>query len=310
MSPTYEITAEEVGRRLDVFLAEKYPEVSRGIIQKLIKDGSVTVNGKKVTPHLALRLGDRVEMNEEPQPVAPPEMKPRADIKLDVVYEDDDVAVINKPSGLLVHPTVRDEHDTLAHAVLAYWPQAATVGEAPERPGIVHRLDREASGLMVIAKTKKAFDSLKRQFQKHTVKKEYVVLVYGRPPKDEGTIDLSIGRSAKGDRMAARAETLPGDREAITHYRIKEILKNATLLDVTIETGRTHQIRAHFKALGNPVVGDPLYQASHFTTLPINRLFLHAARLAFTHPTTRRKMKFEAPLPPELEAILTRLRQD
>ncbi|MEA3249828.1 MAG: RluA family pseudouridine synthase [Patescibacteria group bacterium] len=310
MRNEHKIDEASAGKRLDVFLAETLAGISRSAIQKSIKDGEVTLNGERAKPHTALREEDIVSVSEEAAtPPGPMKLTPRPDIKLNIVHEDDDIIVLNKPSGLLVHPAVRAEDDTLANALLAHYPDITGVGEGPERPGIVHRLDRDASGLLVVAKNKKAYAALKRQFQKHDIKKEYAVLVHGRPPEDEGTIDMAIGRSTRERRMAARAEPLKGDREAVTHYRADEFFMDASLLTVRTETGRTHQIRAHFKALGCPVAGDKLYGSKKSRSLPVQRLFLHAKMLGFKHPTTRKRMEFKTPLPTELEDVLGGLRR-
>ncbi|MBI4458184.1 RluA family pseudouridine synthase [Candidatus Uhrbacteria bacterium] len=306
----FKVEQKDAGSRLDIFLTAHLKGVSRSRIQKTIKGGQVTVNGKPVTPHLAMEENDLVVLAEMPAASTKKmKMRPRADIALDVVYEDDDVAVVNKPSGLLVHPSPQNEEETLAHALLARWPKIAKVGESTERPGIVHRLDKEASGLLVVAKNKKAYENLKAQFQKHSIKKEYAVLVHGSPAKDEGSVSLAIGRAASGDKMAARAETMEGDRTALTHYRIEEKFAFATLLKVWTETGRTHQIRAHFKALGCPVVGDPLYVLKQGARASSPRLFLHAKKLAFDHPVTGERKEFEAPLPKDLADALKSMKK-
>ncbi len=304
------ITTAEAGQRLDLFLAAKHPDISRSRLQAAIKEGRILLNGKPAKPHTFLKAEDVISFSAEAvEPVGEPKkLKGRKDIAFGVVYEDGDLAVIDKPSGLLVHPTVQNETDTLAHALVGKWPTIAKIGDSPLRPGIVHRLDKDASGLMVVARTKKSFDDLKKQFQEHSIEKEYAVLVNGRPAQDAGTVTLSIGRSVRGDRMAARAEEEEGDRPAVTHYKAEEYLPGATLLTVRTETGRTHQIRAHFFALGLPVAGDPLYRLKRGATVPATRLFLHAKRLAFTHPKTGKRVEFIAPLPRDLEATLAKLR--
>ncbi len=307
---TFTVTASDAGQRLDVFLARGLSALTRSKIQSLIKNGLILLNGNIAKPHAFLHADDVVTMSSgDAKPVKKAKKLTPSTRELNVVFEDDDLAVINKPAGLLVHPTVQDEKDTLAHALVAYWPKIAKVGDAPEqRPGIVHRLDKAASGLLVVAKTAKAFESLKRQFQEHTVEKEYAVLVNGRPPKDEDTVTVSIGRAASGTKMAARAEAEEGDRPAVTRYRVEEAFKGATLLSVRTETGRTHQIRATFHAIGCPVVGDQLYHVHRGPSVAAPRLFLHAKRLAFTHPVTDERLEFTAPLPPELEKVLKNLR--
>ncbi len=310
MQYAFTITAEDAGSRLDVFLTRQLAGRSRSQVQKLIKDGVVLLNGKVPTPHIALRAGDKIFFELPEAPAAAEGLKPRPDISIPVVYEDDDVLVVDKPSGLLVHPTVRDETDTLANALVAQFPQIAGVGEAPDRPGIMHRLDKDASGLMVVAKDQAAYLSLKKQFQDRTIDKEYSVLVQGRPPKDSGTVSLAIGRAAGGDKMAARSEPMEGDRPAVTHYRVEKLFADASLLTVKTETGRTHQIRAHFKALGCPVAGDPLYKPARGRRLAVARLFLHCSRLAFSHPATGRRLEFRSPLPPDLQKELDKLRPE
>ncbi len=318
MKKKFKVTAKDAGQRLDSWLTAKLPEVSRSRIQKWIKSELVTVNGKTVTPHLALAEKDVIDIKDDAEATAvvSENLVPRPDIGLAVVYEDKDIVVVNKPSGLIVHPAIPGESETLANALIARYPEIAKVGDDPDRPGIVHRLDREASGLLVVARTKAAFENLKAQFQAHVVKKEYAVLIDGYPPADAGTVKMPIGRSASGGKMAARPvkfnkisgdmEVAPGDRTAITHYRIEEKFPKTTYLTVRTETGRTHQIRAHFHALGTPVVGDPLYGANRVGRMNASRLFLHAKALAFHHPATDKELSFSAPLPKELEDILKR----
>ncbi len=320
MKKTYQITQEDAGQRLDTWLTAKLPEVSRSRIQKWIKAGLVTINDEAVTPHEALSLEDTVEVADYDAPKTKEDaLLPRPDIGVDVVYEDDDIIVANKPSGLIVHPAIPGESNTLVNALIAQFPEIVGIGDDSQRPGIVHRLDREASGLLVIARTKAAFKNLKAQFQAHVVKKEYAVLIDGYPPADSGTIKLPIGRSASGGKMAARPiklnkrsgelEMTPGDRTAITHYRIEEKLPKVTFLTVRTETGRTHQIRAHFHALGVPVVGDPLYGANRVGRMNSPRLFLHAKSLSFQHPVTDIELSFSAPLPKELDEVLKKARK-
>lgn len=309
MKKKFTIDAEAAGTRLDAWLAARLKATSRSRVQKWIKSGAVLVNGATTTPHYALEDGDTIAVDapDEPAPDAP--LVPRDDIAFEVVHEDKDIIVVNKPSGLIVHPAVPGESETLANAIIARYPEVAAIGDAQDRPGIVHRLDREASGLMVVARTKDAFAALKAQFQAHVVKKEYAVLIDGEAPQDSGTIRLAIGRSASGGKMAARHEAGEDDKDAVTHYRVEERLPKTTYLTVRTETGRTHQIRAHFHALGIPVVGDPLYGTKRPGRLPAPRLFLHAKTLAFTHPVTDKQLEFHVPLPKELEDVLEDLRR-
>src|SRR5687767_6847209 len=272
MKATYKVDKDGAGSRLDAWLAKRLPDVSRSRIQKWIKAGTVLRNGAKETPHVTLQAGDKIAIDAKDAPAADAPLEPRHEI----VVEDEHIAVVNKPAGLIVHPAIPGESETLANALLAKYPEIASVGDSPERPGIVHRLDREASGLLVVARTPAAFANLKSQFQSHVVKKEYVVLIDGEPPQDSGTIRLSIGRSSSGGKMAARHEPGEDDKDAVTHYRLEEKFPKASLLTVRTETGRTHQIRAHFHALGCPVVGDTLYGLRKQGRLPASRLFLHA----------------------------------
>ncbi|MEY4723809.1 MAG: hypothetical protein RLZZ324_1322 [Candidatus Parcubacteria bacterium] len=296
-------TAEDVGTRIDVYLTKQVQGFSRTHAQAAIKAGQVTVNGKTVTPHYALRIDEVIDMDAEEKPKEI-SMKPWKEGKLDILHEDDDVIVINKPSGMLVHPAVPTDHESLAHALLAHFPKIAKVGEDVTRPGIMHRLDRDASGVMVVAKTKKAYENLKEQFQMHDIEKVYTVLVEGTTPEDSGTIRLAIGRKKGDGKMAARHLAKDGDKEAITHYRVEERWPRATLLTVRTETGRTHQIRAHMHAIGCAVAGDPLYGTGRPNRLPVPHLFLHAGKLSFNHPKTGERMSFEAPLPKELQHVI------
>ncbi|MFA6603924.1 MAG: RluA family pseudouridine synthase [Patescibacteria group bacterium] len=313
MNISHTVQPEENGSRFDVLLAKLFTERSRSQLQKLIKQGVIRLNGKKVTPHFAVETGDVIESSVDLESVIerPTSLKPRPDIAINVIHDEESFAVVEKPAGLLMHPTVRAETETLAAAVLARWPEIAAVGESFERPGIMQRLDKEASGLVVIAKTPAAYDSLKKQFQEHTIEKEYSVLAHGHTPKDSGTIDLAIGRAASGDKMAARSEPMEGDRPAVTHYRVEQYYTNSALLAVRTETGRTHQIRAHLKALGNPIVGDTLYHPKlgmgFKTASP--RLFLHARLLAFTNPATGVRVEFHSPLPADLQEVLQPLKK-
>lgn len=308
MSKQIIIQPEDAGKRLDVYLAAQLPQASRSRLQKLIKTGDVTLNGKKTTPHEAVAAGAVVEFPEAAGVAPANELVPRADLALDIVHEDAAVLVINKPAGQLVHPAA-GETDTVANAVLGRYPAVAKVGESPDRPGIVHRLDKDASGLLVIAKTPKAYASLKQQFQDHTVLKEYAVLVGGTPPEDAGTINLAVGRASFGGKMAAHAEAREGDREATTHYTVEERYPNAALLAVRTETGRTHQIRVHLNALGCPVAGDVLYGLKNAARLAAPRLFLHCRRLGFDHPKTGQRVEFTAPLPQELKDYLEKMKK-
>jgi 23S rRNA pseudouridine1911/1915/1917 synthase len=294
------------GTRLDVYLT-KHLNLSRSQIQKLIKAGSVTLNGNPVTPHTAIE-SESIVFYPETEIKLSTEKSGAIPI-LDVVYEDQDVMVINKPAGLIVHQaTPYDTNPTVGDAVLELKPEIAHVGDDPTRPGIVHRLDKDVSGLMVIAKTQPAFEHLKKQFQSRTIHKEYLALVYGELPKDHDFIDLKIIRSKSRGRMVARPDSQEG-KEALTEYHVIERLKTTTYVRVRIHTGRTHQIRVHFFALGHSIVGDQLYKLKKMKWRPIDidRIFLHATRLTFQLPNKEEKT-FTSPLPDKLENILIHAR--
>jgi 23S rRNA pseudouridine1911/1915/1917 synthase len=297
------IPEHEAGFRLDAWLVMKHPKVSRTQAQKRIKEGLVLVNGKTSKPGQTLEPEDTVE--ELPKPEAEPEKNPAPEPK--IVAETADWAVIEKPPGLLVHPAPSQQTNTLVDFLLKQWPKIKKVGDAPERPGIVHRLDREASGLMVIAKTQKSFKALKSQFQEHSIGKAYLALVHGKVSHDTDRIETPIGRVSGMGRMAARVQSKPDDKEARSEYDVLERFPHATLVRVKTETGRMHQVRVHMKSIGHPLVGDSLYAAGHKSSPSLGkcpRLFLHAELLAFNDPTTGDRLEFRAKLPNDLNDFL------
>lgn len=228
------------------------------------------------------------------------------DSPFDVIYEDPDVLVIVKPAGLLVHKVLgKEEEVTLADLLVERYPEIKGVGEKPERPGIIHRLDKDVSGLMVVARNQAAFEFMKKQFQERTMKKEYIALVHGNLSKDEDTIRLKIARSREKARMVARPENQEG-RDAVTHYTVLDRWRNYDLVNIKIETGRTHQIRVHFHALGHPLVGDPLYKIRGIKPKALGRVFLHATKLTLTLPSGEVKT-FDSPLPQDLADVLPTL---
>jgi 23S rRNA pseudouridine1911/1915/1917 synthase len=330
---TIEVPAEARGQRLDQFLAEQLEGVSRSRVQLLIDQGGVLVNGLREKASLKLRGGERIDVTGEPRP-APLKAIPE-DIPLDVVYEDADLAVVNKPAGMMVHAGAGQSDDernrgTLVNALLYRFQKLSSTG-GDLRPGIVHRLDKNTSGLIVVAKNDRAHAALAEMFSSHRIKKTYVALVQGSVERAKGTINASVGRDPlRRTRMTARP--LENARTAVSHYEVVRRLSNRfgkfTLVRVRIETGRTHQIRVHMASIGNPVVGDTLYggpgqltdqAASQAATskaarrkaeperLRLGRNFLHAAQLEFAHPVTGKLLQLEAPLPAELEAFLSRL---
>jgi 23S rRNA pseudouridine1911/1915/1917 synthase len=289
------------GERLDVFLARRIPDFARAQFQRLIDKGFVFVNGERKKPSLKLRSGDRIEADIEIPEPGPVEAEA---IPLAVLYEDEAIAVIDKPAGMVVHPGAGARTGTLVHALLHRYPGIRGVGEE-DRPGIVHRLDKETSGVILVARTAAAHIELKRQFKAREVKKVYLALVVGRPAREEGSFDWPIGRHHRhGERMSIKTDK---PRTAITDYRTIRSYGEFTLLEVRPLTGRTHQIRVHLAAAGHPVAGDRRYGSRKNDGPRFPRFFLHARELSFTHPVTGARMTFAAPLPAALEAVLDAL---
>ena len=286
----------DAGKRLDVFLQEHLPEFSRSRLQDWIKAGRVRVNGAGERPSSRLRGGEAVEV----EPAALPPLKAYAeDLPLEILYQDDDVIAVNKPAGMVVHAGAGRHSGTLVNALLHHFGTLAK-GGGEERPGIVHRLDRFTSGVLLVARTDAAHRGLAAQFAGRTVEKVYLALVHGRVKADQGRIEKPISRDpVRRLRMTAR---LGEGRSAITEYRVLERLAGFTYLEVRIRTGRTHQIRAHFASIGHPVAGDRLYGAPAQTEglPPLERTFLHAHRVRFSHPVTGAPVTVEAPLAAEL----------
>ena len=322
---TLTVSPEDSGQRLDQYLAAKLAEVSRARVQQLIEKGEVLVNDAAAKASLRLRGGEQVTVTGPPQ--APPLRAMAEEIPLDIVYEDDDLAIVNKPAGMMVHAGAGATEDarnrgTLVNALLHHFGALSGVG-GELRPGIVHRLDRATSGLMVVAKNDESHRRLARQFSGREVHKTYVALVHGWPKKDRGTIQSAISRHAqRRTRMTTRGA---GGRDAVTHYVVTRKIDSPygkfALLEVKIETGRTHQIRVHMSSLGHPVVGDTLYgapgglrtesgkrrAAGAPATLALGRNFLHSAKLELAHPRTGERLSFSRGLPIELEDLLGQL---
>ena len=314
------ITPDATGQRLDQFLASRL-DVSRARVQELIADEKILVNDAPAKPSLKLRGDERISILG---PAARPPLRAIAEeIPLDILYEDDALAVINKPAGMMVHAGAGATDDarnrgTLVNALLHYFGSLSAVG-GETRPGIVHRLDKETSGLIVVAKSDDAHRKLAKQFSQREVKKKYIALVHGWLKKDSGTVSASISRDrVRRTRMTTRHE---GGREAVSHYKVVRRIDSPygkfTLIEIKIDTGRTHQIRVHMSSLGHPVAGDTLYGAPHelkatrargqLSTPPalsLQRNFLHSAELELAHPRTAKKLEFKSPLPPELQTFL------
>jgi len=293
-----ELTVVDAGARLDRYLADHLPELSRSRIQKLIAGEHLKVNGRAVKAAVRLRRGDIITLS--PPPPEPSVLKPEP-LPLDIIYEDEDVLVLNKPAGLTVHPAPGHRAGTLVNALLSYLPEMPDTGDAA-RPGIVHRLDKDTSGVMVVAKNSPAHTSLMAQFRARRVTKRYLVLVRGRLAPLRGTIEAAIGRDrAHRQRMAVSEK----GRAAVTRYEVREYLGGATLLEVSLETGRTHQIRVHLRAIGYPVLGDATYGVP---SPYLERQFVHACRLGLRLPSSGEYREFSAALPPDLERALSSLR--
>lgn len=293
-------TADEGGERLDRVIVARLSDLSRAQAQRLIKAGAVTVNGRPSKPSYRVQVGDEVVVHvpaKISEPVAP------EDIPLDIIYEDEALLVVNKPAGMVVHPALGHTSGTLVNAVLARCPQIVDVG-GPDRAGLVHRLDKDTSGLILVAKDEATRATLQRQFKRRQVAKTYLALVEGPVQPREGIIEAPVGRDK---RQRKRMAVVRSGREARTMYRAIEYFADHTLLEVRPHTGRTHQVRVHLSWLGYPIVGDTVYGRRRQRLLQ-GRHFLHAARLRFTHPATGEEVEFEASLPPELATVLKRLR--
>lgn len=298
-----DFVVEAPAARLDRYLAERQDRLTRAHIQKLIKEGLVTVNGLPVRASQRLRPSDRIRVTVPPP--TPLELVPEP-LPLSIVYEDADIIVVNKPAGLVVHPAPGHRHRTLVNALLAHCPDLAGI-KGTIRPGIVHRLDKDTSGLLVVAKNDAAQQSLSRQIAQRAILKGYLALVVGRLARERGTVDAPIGRHPR-DRK--RMAVVPEGREAVTHYQVLSYYRDCTLVDVRPVTGRTHQIRVHMSYLGHPIVGDPIYGRGPARRVEVPRLFLHAYLLGFRRPSDGSWLELRSELPVNLEAALEPLSND
>lgn len=291
------------GERIDVFLSRQEWAPSRAFLQKLIKDRKVLVNGTPVKASYRPAAGDLIVV-EVPRP-EPARVVPQP-LPLEILYEDEDLVVVNKPRGMVVHPAAGNRDQTLVNALLAHCRELSGVGGVM-RPGIVHRLDKDTSGLLVAAKNDFAHLALARQLKERTMLRKYLALVHGRITPPGGVIDAPIGRHPVERK---KMTVLASGRRAVTHYRVLEHVGSCTLLEVRLETGRTHQIRVHMQYIGHPVVGDPLYDKKKREPAPLEGQALHAATLGFIHPRTGQYLEFTAPLPPEMEAAIAACRKN
>ncbi len=288
---------ESDSKRIDAYLSEKLEDTSRVAIQRLVTNGKVLVNGKTVKASYKVQAGDKIEVEEE----VPVEISLKAqNIPLDIIYEDKDIIVVNKPKGMVVHPANGNPDGTLVNAIMAICKDSLSGIGGEIRPGIVHRLDKDTSGIIIIAKNDKAHINLSEQIKEHTVKKTYIALVRGLVKENEATINMPIGRSEKDRKKMAVTKK---GKEAITHFKVLERYDKYTLLQVNIETGRTHQIRVHLSQIGYPIVGDEVYSNGK-NEWNVKGQCLHAKSLEFIHPVTGEKMYLEAELPQYFKNIL------
>ncbi|WIA54383.1 RluA family pseudouridine synthase [Sphingobium sp. WTD-1] len=299
----------QAGLRLDRALAELLPDLSRERIKALIVEGQIVSGGRSLNPSMKVTVGQDYSITL-PAPVALDAVA--QDIPLDIVHEDADLIVVDKPAGLVVHPAAGNLDGTLVNALLHHCDgQLSGIGGVA-RPGIVHRIDKDTSGLLVVAKSDKAHEGLARQFKDHSIDRLYAAIVYGIPTPGSGTVDAWIGRSdADRKKMAVHREGR--GKHAVTHYRVMERLRGAAMVECRLETGRTHQVRVHMAHLGHPLIGDPVYGRdrkgfkSILETLGFKRQALHAKRLGFIHPVTEEPLAFDSPLPADMQELLSEL---
>jgi len=296
---TYTITEEQKGERIDKAISLLESDWSRSQIQIWLKDGAVLVNGEQIKPNYKVKKDDIII-------VTPPEAEPldiqAEDLNLDIIYEDSDVLVVNKPRGMVVHPAPGHTAGTLVNGLMYQCKDLSGINGVM-RPGIVHRIDKDTTGLLMVAKNDKAHESLVNQLVKKTVTRKYTALVHGHIPHDKGTIDAPLGRDKKDRQSMAVVDS---GKHAITHFRVLERFGKFTLVECRLETGRTHQIRVHMKYIGFPLAGDPKYGPKK--TIDFDGQVLHAGVLGFIHPRTEEYLEFEAPLPKEFEVLLEEMK--
>lgn len=298
----YNIDTCDKGTRIDKFLSEKFEGKSRSYIQGLIEEESILVNNKKVKSNYKLKENDEIKVFMK----EPKELEVEAEnIPIDIIYEDSDVIVVNKAKGMVVHPAPGNYNGTLVNALLYHCTDLSSINGVI-RPGIVHRIDKDTTGILVIAKNDEAHNKLSDQLKEHSMKREYYALVEGRIKKDSGTIDKPLARSKK-DRL--KIAITPEGKRAVTHYEVIERFKNASLVKCILETGRTHQIRVHMASIGYPLVGDPTYGLKKGKFKNEGQM-LHAKTLGFIHPTTNEYMEFTSELPENYKELLENLRKD
>ncbi|MTJ12659.1 RluA family pseudouridine synthase [Anabaena sp. UHCC 0187] len=292
--------------RLDRYLSQELSDLSRSRIQQLIEQGHVQVNDTVCTSKkINLKTGDRIILEI---PAIQPLALIAENIPLDILYEDDELIILNKPAGLVVHPAPGHPDGTLVNAILAHCPNLPGIGGV-QRPGIVHRLDKDTTGAIAIAKTDLAYQHLQAQLQAKTARREYLGLIYGVPKTETGIIDLPIGRNPQDRKRMAIVSIEDGGRNAVTHWRVKERFGNYTLIHFQLETGRTHQIRVHSAKMGHPIVGDPIYSSGHSLGVNLPGQALHAWKLQLQHPVSGNLVEVTAPLPRSFATLLEVLRR-
>ncbi len=293
---------EQVNKRIDAYIAEKYEDISRVAIQRLIETEKILVNGQKVKSSYKVQVNDKITMEEEK--AVEIELKAQ-DIPVEIIYEDGDIIVVNKPKGMVVHPANGNPDGTLVNAIMSICKDSLSGIGGEIRPGIVHRLDKDTSGILIVAKNDKAHINLSQQIKEHKVKKTYIALVKGIVKENNATINMPIGRSEKDRKKMAVTKK---GKEAITHFKVLKRYDKYTLLEINIETGRTHQIRVHLSQIGYPIVGDEVYSKGK-NEWNIKGQCLHAKSLDFKHPITNEDMHLEAKIPQYFEKILEELKE-
>ena len=297
------VSPEDAGVRIDKYLAEQLPDITRSYLQKLLKDGSVQMNGKPVKASTKTAVGAVIALTI-PEPEEP-EILPE-NIPLDILYEDSDVILINKPKDMVVHPAAGHYTGTLVNALMYHCKGDLSGINGVLRPGIVHRIDKDTTGVLIVCKNDRAHNALAEQLKEHSITRKYRAIVCGNLKEDEGTVDAPLGRHPQDRKKMAIVRS--GGKRAVTHYRVLERFGNYTYIECRLETGRTHQIRVHMASLGHPLLGDGIYGRAK-SPFKLEGQTLHAMVLGFIHPTTGEYMEFEAPLPEYFEKLLEKLRK-
>ena len=300
------LTVEAASKRLDTWLSQQLPQLSRASSQKLIELGQIKINEEVcLTKKQKLKKGDRIHVSIPP--VQPSQVKPEA-IPVDILYEDESLLFVNKPAGMVVHPSPGHSNGTLVNALLHHCNNLAGIGGV-ERPGIVHRLDKDTTGVLVVAKTDQAMQSLQGQIKAKTARREYLAVVYGAPKQEEGTVDLPIGRHPVDRKKMTIVSEEKRGRRAVTHWQVLSRLGNYTLMQFRLETGRTHQIRVHSSQMNHPIVGDPVYGSGNSVGVNLSGQALHAHKLSLHHPVSGELLEAIAPLPEDFTKLVRVLKQ-